>query len=142
MEARGHVEESKLWLNSLRTLIWITDIGFILYWTVTALKLIPPEYLYNDYTNPLLVSWNWSFMPLDLLISLTGLYSLSLHKQGRPVWAGWSLISLMLTFVSGLMAISFWSVRGEFDPLWWIPNLYLLLYPLLFIPRLIRLYAK
>ncbi|NEN84564.1 DUF5360 family protein [Paenibacillus elgii] len=126
-------------LKALRALFWITDIGFLLYWGITALKLIPPEWLYNDYTNPILVAWNWSFMPIDLFISLTGLYSLYLHGKGRSAWIGWSLISLVLTFSSGLLAISFWAVRGEFDPAWWTPNVYLMIYPLFFIPWLVSM---
>ncbi|MXQ52577.1 hypothetical protein GSM42_02185 [Shimazuella sp. KC615] len=29
-------------------------------------------------------------------------------------------------------------IKLEFDLLWWIPNLYLLLYPLFFIPSIIK----
>jgi hypothetical protein len=31
-----------------------------------------------------------------------------------------------------------WALAREFDPTWWIPNGFLLVYPLFFIPRLIR----
>ncbi|WP_019423992.1 YvaD family protein [Paenibacillus sp. OSY-SE] len=122
----------------MRVFFWITDVGFILYWAVTALELIPPQYLYSDYSNPILVAWNWSFMPLDLLISFTGLYSMLLQKREREAWRMWALISLVLTFCSGLQAISYWAIRLEFDLAWWIPNVYLLLYPLCFIPLLLR----
>ncbi|WP_374701701.1 DUF5360 family protein [Paenibacillus tyrfis] len=37
------------------------------------------------------------------------------------------------------MAISFWAVRGEFDLTWWLPNVYLMLYPQVFIPWLISM---
>jgi hypothetical protein len=49
--------------KTLKGLFLFTDIGFILYWVITALALIPKEYLYQDYTNELLVAWNWSFFP-------------------------------------------------------------------------------
>ncbi|MGI6187453.1 MAG: DUF5360 family protein, partial [Brevibacillus sp.] len=49
-----------------------------------------------------------------------------------------ALISLVLTSCSGLQAISFWLFKGDFDPVWWIPNLYLLIYPLFFLPRFFR----
>jgi hypothetical protein len=39
---------------------------------------------------------------------------------------------------SGLNAIAFWVIRGDFDPTWWIPNLYLLIYPFFFLPQLLR----
>lgn len=128
-----------MWIRVLMVLFLITDVGFILYWGITALKLIPPEYLYQDYTNPILVGWNWSFMAIDIFISITGLYSYFLLKRGQGAWIGVSIISLILTFSSGLMAISFWSIRLDFDPMWWIPNLFLLIYPMFFIPRLLRM---
>jgi Family of unknown function (DUF5360) len=91
-----------------------TDIGFIVYWLFTALSLIPPEYAYNDYKNPLPVAWNWSFLPLDLLISATGLTSLYFYKRGNSSWLVLALISLMLTVPSGLNAIAFWALYGDF----------------------------
>ncbi|MGE7941822.1 DUF5360 family protein [Lysinibacillus xylanilyticus] len=48
-----------------------------------------------------------------------------------------ALLSLALTFCSGLQAIAFWTIKLDFDFMWWIPNLFLLLYPLYFIPKLI-----
>lgn len=38
---------------------------------------------------------------------------------------------------TGLNAITFWVIRGKFDWTWWLPNLYLMLYPLFFIPRVL-----
>jgi hypothetical protein len=99
---------------------------------------IPKEYLYQDYTNELLVVWNWSFFPLDIFISVTGMYSLYLHKRRNAKWKNLALISLTLTFCSGLQAIVFWIIKSDFDLMWWVPNLYLLLYPLLFIPKLLE----
>ncbi len=45
----------------------------------------------------------------------------------------------VLTFCSGLMAVAFWTLRGDFDPAWWAPNLFfLLIYPLFFLPRFLK----
>lgn len=121
-----------------RRLFWITDIGFIVYWLITAFRIIPPEYLYTDYADPLLVAWNWSFFPLDLFISATGLASLHAYRRGREQWKRWALVSLALTFCSGLQAIAFWIIRLDFNLTWWIPNLYLLLYPCFYIPQLLK----
>lgn len=123
----------------LRILFIVTDIAFIVYWTITALHLIPAAYGYNDYTNPILVAWNWSFLPLDLLVSATGLTSVYLHQRGAFVWRQFALISLILTFCSGLQAIVFWTIRQDFDLAWWAVNLYLLVYPLICIPGLLDL---
>jgi hypothetical protein len=117
----------------LRIFFWITDIGFILYWTITILKLLPEEYLFKDYHNPILMAWNWSFLPLDLCISLSGFYSIYLQNQNDKNWNKWALVSLVLTSCSGLQAISFWLLRNDLDITWWLPNLYLLVYPIYFI---------
>ncbi|KGR74235.1 DUF5360 family protein [Ureibacillus sinduriensis] len=126
--------------NSLKILFLLTDIGFIVYWIVTVFGLIPKEYVYQDYQNELLVIWNWSFFPLDILISITGLISLYLSREKDSRWMPFALISLTLTFTSGLQAIVFWTIKQDFDLMWWIPNLYLLLYPLYFIPLLLKLH--
>jgi hypothetical protein len=125
-------------MKSLRYIFLVVDIGFILYWLVTALQLLPAEYLYTDYNNPILVAWNWSFMPLDLLVSASGLYSIYLWKRKDSRYTGTALLSLAFTTASGLQAISFWTIRQEFDLMWWIPNLFLLIYPWFYIPRLVK----
>ncbi len=125
-------------MQRLQYYFLVVDIGFILYWAITLAGIIPNEHLFKDYDNPILVAWNWSFLPLDLFISVTGLSSLWLWKNGRGRWQSLTLISLVLTFCSGLQAISFWVLRSDFDISWWLPNLFLLLYPLFFIPGFIK----
>jgi len=125
-------------MKSLKYFFLLVDIGFIAYWAISALHLIPAEYLYNDYTNPILVNWNWSFFPLDIFVSVTGLYSIWLNKQNDDRWKIYALMSLLLTSVSGLQAVSYWTLAKETDLSWWIPNLFLLIYPFFFIPTLIR----
>lgn len=124
--------------HSLKCFFVATDTAFVVYWTATALKLIPPEYAYNDYTNPILVAWNWSFFPLDMLISLTGFFSLYLYHIGSPSWRSWVLVSLTLTACSGLQAIAYWIFAGDFNVWWWSANLYLLIYPLFFLSSFLR----
>lgn len=125
-------------MKSLRFFFWLTDVGFIVYWAITLLHIIPNEYLFKDYDNPILSSWNWSFFPLDILISITGFASLFMYKKGNSNWSRIALISLVLTSCSGLQAISFWILRSDFEISWWLPNLYLLIYPLFFIPSVIK----
>jgi Family of unknown function (DUF5360) len=129
-------------MSTLKAFFWFTDLGFIVYWLITALHLIPAQYLFQNYTNPILTAWNWSFLPLDLMVSVSGLAALWAYRQKLELWRSLALISLSLTFVSGLNAISFWLIRGDFDPTWWIPNLYLLIYPLFFLPKLLKLEVK
>jgi hypothetical protein len=88
------------------------------------------------------VAWNWSFLPLDLLISVSGLTSLWLQRRGDRRWAALALVSLALTSSSGLMALAFWTLRRDFDVAWWLPNALLLLYPFLFVGRVMRVWAN
>ncbi|MGV9306983.1 DUF5360 family protein [Nonomuraea sp. NPDC003727] len=124
-------------LRTTKALMLVTDVGFVVYFTVTGLGLIPADWAFADYANPLMADWNWSFLWIDLAASATGLTSLWLlrggrRRRGEPLM----LVSLVLTMASGLMAVAFWTLRGDFSPAWWIPNLYLLLFPL---PAVIRL---
>jgi len=125
-------------MRKLRPFFLVVDLGFLLYWAITLLHWIPPQYLFKDYENPILQAWNWSFLPLDLAISATGLSALYLWRKGKESWRPLALISLVLTFCSGLMAVAFWTLRGDFDPSWWAPNLFLLLYPLFFLPGFLK----
>lgn len=122
----------------LRVFMFITDVGFISYWLVTALELIPLEYAFKNYDDAILVAWNWSFFPLDMLVSLTGLGSLYLYTRSRKSYRPLAIISLTLTLCAGLQAVVFWTLRSDFSFAWWLPNLYLLLYPLVFLPSLLR----
>ncbi|PHR60175.1 MAG: hypothetical protein COA43_07705 [Robiginitomaculum sp.] len=120
---------------TLKRLFLITDFGFLFYWGITvlvALKFIniPKEYLFKDYNNPLMQIWNWSFMPIDILASLTGLWAVHCMKKNKQ-WRNVALISMTLTFCAGFMAICFWTFQKNFDLSWWLPNLFLMLWPIL-----------
>lgn len=126
-----------------RGLMLFTDIGMLLYWAITAamaLKLldIPGDWLFKDYHDPRVMAWNWSFFPLDILLSVTGLAALRMESAGHPNWRIMAAISLTLTFCAGLMAIAYWLIVQDFDPSWWIPNLFLMLWPLPFLYQLMR----
>jgi hypothetical protein len=117
----------------------LTDIGFLAYWSITAAGILPSAWLFKDYQNPTLVAWNWSFAPVDLLASAAGLTALVLAKRGSSACRASALISMALTFCAGFMALSFWTLRGDFDIGWWLPNVYLALWPVVLAPKLIRL---
>ena len=121
----------------------ITDIGMLLYWAVTILIAakvlnIPGEWLFKDYDDPRVMAWNWSFFPLDIALSLTGLKALRLEKQANDAWRVWAVVSLTLTVCAGLMAISYWIFVRDFDAAWWLPNLFILIWPLPFIFNLAK----
>jgi hypothetical protein len=128
--------------RGLAPLLAVTDVGFILYWSVTGLAAagvvsIPAAYLYKGYHDPMLVAWNWSFAPLDLAASLLGLAALAALRAGRA-WRGLAIASLAFTSVAGGMAIAFWALSGDFDLGWWAPNLVLFAWPWLYLPGLMR----
>ena len=119
-------------MRTLRYYFYVVDIGFIVYWLITLLEIVPSEYLFKDYSNPILLAWNWSFLPIDLLISVTGLWSIWLWERHNNTWASLALISLVLTSCSGLQALAFWTIRMDFDFWWWLPNVFLVAYPFFF----------
>jgi len=126
-----------------RGLMLFTDIGMLLYWAITAamaLKLlnVPGELLFKDYHDPRVMAWNWSFFPLDILLSITGLTALRMESSENENWKVMAAVSLTLTFCAGLMAIAYWLIVQDFDPSWWIPNLFLMLWPLPFLYNLLR----
>ncbi len=109
--------------------IWVkrlmlgTDLGFLAYWVATATGLIPP------YPHHILIDWNWSYLLLDLVASATGLTALWLSHRASDSARSLMLISLALTHAAGLTALNFWALRGEFAPAWWLPNLWLTVFP-------------
>lgn len=125
-------------MKTLKIFFFLVDIGFICYWIFAIFNLLPQAYLFKDYENPIMNAWNFSFLPLDLIISATGLGSIFLHSRGKPQWQALALISLTLTFCSGLQAITFWVLRNDFDMNWWLPNLFLMIYPLFFISNMLK----
>ena len=128
--------------KSLAIALTITDILFLLYWSAAGLAQagilsIPPEWMYADYTQPQVIAWNWSFLPVDLAFSLLGLGAVRAARRHDPRWRPLALLSLAFTMVAGGMAVSYWLLLGEFDPLWFGPNLALVIWPLWFLPGLI-----
>lgn len=120
-------------IRRLRICFLLVDVGFVAYWLCVWLHLFPDAYLFKDYGNPILQAWNLSFLPLDLLVSASGLGSLWLQARGRAGWQVLALVSLSLTMCSGLQALAFWAIRDDYDMIWWAPNLFLFIYPFFFI---------
>ncbi len=123
--------------RSLAIAITVTDVAFLLYWTVSALALvgvlqIPAEWMYANYERPDVVAWNWSFLPMDLAFSFCGLKAVAASRRGDPSWIPLAIVSLTLTMAAGGMAVSYWAILGEFDPSWFLSNLALVIWPLFF----------
>jgi hypothetical protein len=116
--------------KSLRWNLWVTDLGFLMYWTVTAAGCVPGSWLFKDYDNPIIAAWNWSFAPLDLLASTIGLLAVFSAARQWPVGRSLALVSASLTFCAGFMAMAFWTMRCDFSLWWWLPNVYLAGWPL------------
>lgn len=125
-------------MNRLKVFFLATDLGFIIYWLITLLHIIPSELAFKDYTNPIISAWNWSFFPLDMCVSFTGITTIILFSRKNNLWKKFALLSLAMTFCSGLQAVSFWFLRNDFDFMWWAFNLYLVIYPLFFVKGLVR----
>jgi hypothetical protein len=111
----------------IKVLLTMTEIGMIAYWVVAGavalgLMHIPPDWMYSNYHDPTVVAWNWSFLPIDLLFAGTGLTA----RYSRRAPARLADVSLTLMFCAGLMALSFWTIRREFDAFWWATNAWLI----------------
>ena len=63
---------------------------------------------------------------------------MALERRGEPAWRPLALLSLAFTMAAGAMAVGYWLILGEIEPTWLIPNLLLVLWPLAFLPGLIR----
>lgn len=116
-------------------LLSITEIAMLAYWlfalsVVAGLISVSPTLMYSNYDNPLIVSWNWSFFPIDVLFAISGLIArfARLTPQRK---ATLGVFSLSLMFCAGLMAISFWVLQAWFDPIWWGMNIWLIVLPTL-----------
>ena len=128
--------------RTLQVALTVTDVAFIAYWIAAALILVkvlhvPNDLMYADYSSPQVVAWNWSFLPLDLGFSVIGLLAVRASRRGSRLWRPLALISLILTVVAGGMAVGYWTILGQFDPVWFLPNLLLVVWPMAFIPRLV-----
>jgi Family of unknown function (DUF5360) len=129
--------------KSLKLSLTITDAAFLIYWSFAALDAsglvsLPSDWLYPNAHDPRVVAWNWSFFPLDIAFSLTGLWAVRASQQGKSIWRPLALISLILTMVAGGMACGYWLLLGEINPTWFGMNLLLLVWPIVFLPTLIR----
>jgi hypothetical protein len=129
--------------TSLRLWILITDIGFLLYWAVSGLALIgvitlSSDWMYGGYDDPRVVAWNWSFLSIDLPFSLLGLVAVAAERAGNPVWRPLAILSLAFTIAAGAMAVSYWALLQEWNPSWFVTNLTLVIWPLFYLPGLVR----
>ncbi len=124
--------------KSLQIALLTTDLGFLVYCSLSALVQagvihVSPSWMYAHYEEPSVIAWNWSFLPLDLVFSLTGLAAVTAARRGSRLWRPLALLSLAFTMAAGGMAVAYWTLLHEFEPAWFLPNLALMLWPLAFL---------
>jgi hypothetical protein len=56
-------------------------------------------------------------------------------------WRPYAIVSLTLTWAAGTMAVSYWGLLGEIDPVWFLSNLALVVWPLFFLRFLVSEYS-
>jgi len=125
------------WNALQRTFLLMTDLGFLAYWVITFLHVLPASWLFHGYAEPTTQAWNLSFLPLDAIVSLSGIASVMLARRCPSSARTLLVVSLVTTSISGLQALSFWTLRHDFDITWWLPNAFLLAWPLPFLARMI-----
>ncbi|MEU3657952.1 DUF5360 family protein [Streptomyces sp. NPDC032161] len=114
----------------------LTDVGFVVYWALVIIGALPPEAMFDEYTDPRVTAWNWSFLPLDIAASISGLAAVRAMRRGSHAAPAALTLSLALTATAGGMAVAYFTLRGQLDPSWLLPNLALLLFPLPLLTRL------
>ena len=129
--------------QSLALAFTVTDLIFLVYWSASGLAQlgmisIPHDWMYAHYDQPQVIAWNWSFLPVDLAFSILGLSAVAAARRQAPIWRPLALLSLSFTMVAGGMAVSYWTILREFDPSWFVPNLALVIWPLFYLPSLVK----
>ena len=114
----------------LKVLSTFTEMAMLLYWIlagalVLGLVSIDPSLMYSDYENPLVVAWNWSFLPIDIAFAITGLVARFGATTGHLKFK-LEVASAVLMLCAGLMAVSYWAITGDFDVTWWAMNTWLI----------------
>lgn len=132
---------------SLRLGLIVTDSLFLAYWLVAALAeghliSLPASLMYAGYGDARVCGWNWSFFPLDIAFSVTGLLAVRWGRDNDPRWRPAAIVSLLLTVVAGMMAVSYWTFMGEIVASWFVPNLVLMLWPIPFLASTLREVAQ
>jgi hypothetical protein len=115
----------------LKIATMFTELSMLAYWILAAalslgLVSINPSLMYSDYQNPLVIAWNWSFFPIDVAFAVIGLTARFGVKDGSLRFK-LEVIAGVLMLCAGLMAISYWTITGDFDPTWWGMNLWLII---------------
>jgi hypothetical protein len=123
-------------LCGTKMVMLLIDLGFLAYWLLIAGSVLPAAIMFPEYDDARVQAWNWSFLPLDLAASGTGLLSLALLRRRPATGLLLMTVSLTLTFCAGLMAIGYWTLRAQFDLSWWAPNLLLMIFPVAGVLRL------
>ena len=114
----------------LRTATTITELAMLAYWVLAGalvLKLISidPALMYSDYENPLVIAWNWSFFPIDVAFAFAGL-SARFGTFAEQTKFKLRTIGSVLMICAGVMAVSFWTITGDFNITWRGVNLWLI----------------
>jgi hypothetical protein len=129
--------------RTLYLALTFTDLAFLIYWMMSGLAQsgvihVPRAWMYAHYDQPIVVAWNWSFLPLDLAFSILGLSAVAAARRGSAIWRPLATLSLAFTLAAGGMAVAYWTILREFDLTWFLPNLALVVWPLIFLPGLVR----
>ena len=72
------------------------------------------------------------------LLGKRALSAVTAARRGSAIWRPLALMSLAFTLAAGGMAVAYWTILREFDVTWFLPNLALLIWPLFYLPALVR----
>jgi hypothetical protein len=114
-----------------KALTTATELGMVAYWVLAGAMVldwvrVDPSLMYSNYENPLVVAWNWSFFPIDIAFAAIGLMA-RFGSQHGLLRLKMETTAAVLMLCAGLMALSYWTMTGEFSLTWWGMNLWLVL---------------
>ncbi|ATW47714.1 DUF5360 family protein [Streptomyces peucetius] len=120
--------------------------GLLAHRTASLPALVPARHAYEDHDDPVTNDWNHSSLPRDVTASAAGLAAPYLLRCGgtgrfarhRASWGPLMLVPLALTSTAGLQAVVLWALHGDWSVTWWVPERFLLLFPVPSVVLLMR----
>ena len=116
----------------------VIDVGLPLYWVWVFIQIYQEGEFASDFGQLSYFLVNTSFLNIDMAIAVTGLASIYAYLRHYAAWRVLAILSLAFTSFSGYFALALWFVHHNMDPLWLVSNMFLAVYPMVFLFRFYR----
>ncbi|MBF2755910.1 MAG: DUF5360 family protein [Gammaproteobacteria bacterium AqS3] len=113
----------------------MVDIGLLLYWGLFGLDWLPAFAVLLPEAPP---AAQYSFCTIDLLVAISGLYSLYEWRSNHDTWRMLAVASLALMLASGLQLLVWTLAIAASNVLLIVVSVVFIITPLVFMNRLVR----